>query len=350
MSDKFSPIDNIFQLEEIYSLEDYNEYLMMNSCSTKIDNANISNNNNSSYFRAMFQVANKSKEIIMKKQNSIKTYTILKIIYGENFMKILVKNKENYQPDWIISKINSAEDIKGFIKIKLKITEFPLNNFTLQKVPQGETDSEKVYQLIPIKGNNSNINFNNVGETRLMVNKVLNDNPNISENNINQTNYEMNNNNYNNNQNARLNNNYNINNINNNTNNQNPNQAPTNNYNNNNIIITNQNNNFYFNMNNPNNNNNFNHANNINNFNTNNFPNNFNQLQNNNFNQFNPLMNNTFQNQMPNMNLMFSNSMSQLSLNSFNSSPNCINQIYNNMNMNPMNNNSQNSFNSNSNK
>ena len=351
-------------LEEIFSLEDYDEFKMINTCFKNSSTLNLNNTNLHFYIRILFGMGKTSKEIIMKKQDCKKTYTILKIIHKEKFMKILVKNQEYYLPFEIIKKINSILDIRGFIKINLDINEYPLTNYTLKEVVQQNQDSEKVFELIKTEHNNSNKNeyiYNyNDSETKLIINKIVNNNPDNNSNNTNpiynNTNINQNNNNNNNYQENQVNNN--INNINtnnsNNQNNQNVNNYQinnnyngnnqNNNYNaynfSNNYTINNQNNNPGF----IQNNNNFNNINAMgqnsfnNNYNANNnLPINFTQQQFNfnNINQFNcPSFSNNNFNQTQNSSLnIISNSMPPLN-NNINLNMNCTNPIYNNMNFN----------------
>ncbi len=116
MSNKDISSDIFLSLEEIYSLEDYNDIQLFDTCLQNQNNLIINTSNSSFYIRVMFQVNNIPKEHIMRKNNSKKGYTIMKIFYNDKFMKVLVKNKENYNPSEILNKINSINDIKGYIR------------------------------------------------------------------------------------------------------------------------------------------------------------------------------------------------------------------------------------------
>ena len=89
------------KLEEYYSIEDYGNFIMIQTClqngkdfdSFFSSNKNITN----STIRVYFLVDGKAKEVLIEKNIIDKIYSICKI-YSENnkFIKILVNRGENY--------------------------------------------------------------------------------------------------------------------------------------------------------------------------------------------------------------------------------------------------------------
>ena len=363
--DRTKVLQEIFCKEEIYSVEDFQQYTMIQS--NVNSKTNQETDNNSGNIRVTFENNGKEQEMLLNKEYTKKIYAILKIKNNDKYMEILINKSENYYPNEILKKINSKIRIRGFIKIKIGINEFPLKNYILEETNEYDKDFEKIFN---IKLKNQNYNLNETG-TIVGINTINNQNlihTKIFPNNItneNNTNNNSNQNCYNNNS-----TNVQINQINNNQNynNYNQNMNLNNNYNQN----INLNNNYNQNM---NLNNNYNQNMNLNNnYNQNNQLNSFNQSQNqfinqsfnngyfttpNNFNQnFNNMMNNTPMNMismnypMNGLSMPLNNGYNNLMNTNMNNNQNNIsyeNNIQNNNNNN-QNNNIQNNNNNNQNK
>jgi len=330
------PLEQFLNLEEYYSIEDYESFLLIQTClqtsksSFFLFNSNKNNKLSDESIRVNFQVDDISKEVLIEKTLTKKIYTICKI-YSENnkFIKILVNRAKKYDTNEILKKINELTMFKGAFKIHLNIDEFPIQTYYLEEKGFQNNDMEKEFILKKINNINQNINMNN--RAQINNNNIQPNNYNMIQNyNLNQINYNQN-----------FNNNNNINNNNNNINNNNFNimnlyQIIQNNLENNKLllqIITN-----YIQQN-ENNNNQMN-------FNLLQMINNLIQINNNIQNDFNNI-NSMRQNIVYLINLIKNNYMLQMNNNNQmndNNMPliiNCLDQIYNNINniMNLFNNN-----------
>ena len=322
-SDHDKIYEKIFALTELYSIEDYQLYNMTNIFLP--DLANKDNANPLEHIRVLFDFFNQDKEIVVNKKNAKQLYLFLKIKYDINDMNLILYKNEKYNLDYVLQKINSRKNIKGFIKIKLKLNDFPLKNYILEETNETETDFDKI--LLLKKKNNNHINNNN---KTTLVTKELN-----SINNLTETKIILKENNH-------SSQNFDVNRT------QIYMQNYSDHYQNN---ITNQNNKGYNNINNNNQNISININMNLNNNTNNNI--------NNNINNFNPnnnyLLNNCNQNQAMNNNFNFNlmNSNINLSSNSYNNTnyvgQNVMNSNSNLNNNSKMNNNSMNAFNMNNN-
>jgi len=244
-------LEQIMNLEEYYSIEDYGIFLTIQTClqtmkaldfffSSKI---NLNKNKITIHtVKANFLVDRKMKEVLIEKSILIKGFAIFKI-YSENnkFIKILVNRAEKYDINEILKKINENTIFKGAVKIYLNIDEFPIKTYYLEerKIQNAENITEgveKEFILKKLNKNENNINQVNMNNRVIFINSDENK---INLNNINQMNFKhINHNNINQYNNINL--NYNI--------NQNNNIKPNNNiYNKNNenfeIIQNNLNNN-----------------------------------------------------------------------------------------------------------
>ena len=343
-------LNQIFSLTDFYSIENFQSF-EMTSFNHYQYNEKI---NNIEYIRVIFDFNPCEKEIIMKKSKVKQLFSLLKIIYKNKFMSILMYNSNSFDTFEILNKINRIKKMKTYIRSKFNIQEFPLKNFYLQEINVVDNDYNKIFYLVEKNNISNNINeekyqnlINDAGKTKAVL-SVINLNKNKNDNYNNKNTFFQSNNNMNN-----INNNYNQ--INNNCNNNisnfninnNYNQNNNNNFNNlNNNNFGNGNNNSYNNqnikMNNPNQNNNF-YNNNNNNFINNNFQNNQNilnqNMNNNSVNSMNSMINYNFnQNNNQNNNNSYQNNMN------CNSNNNSNNQIVN-YNMNQSNTNYSNNLN-----
>ena len=395
----------IFSMLEIYSIEDYELFAMMNTCfkqySTSILQSEMNTGlikekiNTSQYVRVIFCINNKDKEIVIKLSDLKKIYSFVKIFFNDKNMTILVNKDGVNDSKNIIEKINSKIGIKGYMKMNLKFYQYPIKDYYLEEViSQSNGDFEKAFILKKKDNtfiNNDSINsINNSRETMMVLqsnndlyqnknntiislsnnnNNIQNSNQNnqINSNNIiNMNNYNQNNNvimnsfSQNNNNlyinNCCLNNNININNNiqNNNIQNnniQNNNNSNMNNYNqnNNNKIINynlnNNKNNYYINRNNYNKNLKIrNRIYNLpnNNINYNNNNQNFQIMNNQNLNNNN---NNYLNNNNINQNNFPNSNINQEGNNFNNQTNNFYQNDMSNYNMNLMNNTNNNNFN-----
>ena len=207
----------VFNLEEYYSIEDYGQLLMVQTClqnTAKIDflvnskiNLNKNNQTTSTTIRANFYVNGKAREVLMEKSILKKVYAICKII-SENykFIKILIHRSEQYDTNEILNKINEIRIFKGAFKINLNIDEFPIKTYFLEENKYynkdnniDDIDIEKEFFLKKIPNNPNNVNqnkvLNNSGQTQILLHNTNNNqNNNNSLNSNNNDNLNLNNN------------------------------------------------------------------------------------------------------------------------------------------------------------
>ena len=143
--------DIIFSLEEFYSIEIYNPVKALHN---QITNQELKNVDPSQTIRVIFQInVHLVREIIINKETIRKHYYAVKIIHNENSMNIIMLKNENCLPQIILNKINNILDIKGYIKLKLKIKEFPIINYFLEETNLKNKDFDKIF-LLKKKDNN----------------------------------------------------------------------------------------------------------------------------------------------------------------------------------------------------
>ena len=183
---------NCLDLEEVYSLEDYESAMNYNSQSYYI-NYNINYNINKSLFiRIIFEIGNKQKEFIVEKKNINKVYIFIKICDNENenknYIYFLINKNDVYDPSKILNKINNNCQLKGAIKLNLKM-DFPIINYSLKEVPiSNDNFEDKKYILIKNRlMDDNNSAFNNNINNNINYNYNLN-NINSFVHNINQFN------------------------------------------------------------------------------------------------------------------------------------------------------------------
>ena len=130
-------------------------------------------NNSSQRIRLMFQNNNNKRiEEIVYKSNMEKIFEHIKI-YEPNkqyFINIFINREEQsiYDEKEILNKINDKSFLKLIIIKKLKIKEFPLINYSLEKINnEGEI---KVYILKKNEKNNTNSM-----ESNIQINKIHDD-------------------------------------------------------------------------------------------------------------------------------------------------------------------------------
>ena len=150
--------------------------------------------------------------------NNLKNYfEFIKIINdNKNDINFMILNNEYYSEEDILNKINDKAVFGKEIKEFLKINDFPLNNYILEKVNNNEDDIDEYYDKIYILKKKNINNFSIKNSFNLLSNDIIENNINNninnsihnSINNINNSIYNMNNsiNNISNNMNNNLNN------------------------------------------------------------------------------------------------------------------------------------------------
>ena len=222
-TETYNIFGQIMNLEEYYSIEDYGNFLTIQTClrtmkasdfffSSKIDlNKNKITNTT---VRAYFLIDGKEKELLIVKNILIKAFAIFKI-YSENnkFIKILVNRAEKYDINEILKKINENIIFKSAFRIYLNINEFPIETYFLEEreIQNAENITEGVEKEFILKKLNKKENNINQISMNNRVNFVNSDENKINLDNINQKNFKHINNNNNINQYNNINLNYNIN-------------------------------------------------------------------------------------------------------------------------------------------
>jgi len=127
------------EIDEYYSIEDFGNLLIFQTCLSIIKGEDILLNPKKilnkecimakTVIRVNFQEDGKLKEVFMEKRNLNKIYLIYKI-YSENnkFIKILINKFENYEADEMLTKVNNRIFFKNAFKTYFNIDEFPIKN------------------------------------------------------------------------------------------------------------------------------------------------------------------------------------------------------------------------------
>ena len=173
--------NKILSIPEFFSIEDFLLH-QMTLLKKDIKLEQINDLNYSDYIRASFEFQDQVKELLMKKSEVKKIYSILKIKYNDKYMGILAYNNNKFSPLEILNKINSNRKMKGFIFTKLNISKFPLTNFYLKETNEIDGDFDKTFLLVEKNNNlngptmilNDNQNlFNNVEGTKIVLNTII---------------------------------------------------------------------------------------------------------------------------------------------------------------------------------
>ena len=195
-------LEQIMNLEEYYSIEDYGIFLTIQTClqtmkaldfffSSKI---NLNKNKITIHtVKANFLVDRKMKEVLIEKSILIKGFAIFKI-YSENnkFIKILVNRVEKYDINEILKKINENIIFKIAFRIYLNINEFPIETYFLEEreIQNAENITEGVEKEFILKKLNKKENNINQISMNNRVNFVNSDENKINLDNINQKNFK----------------------------------------------------------------------------------------------------------------------------------------------------------------
>jgi len=196
-------LDEIFNLEEYYSLEDYGNYKMIQSSITTIYDFDNEKNDkkNQLKIRINFMVYKdekvNEKEEIIKKNDLKKIYSIIKINSEDSkFIKIFLLREKKYNPNDILNRINNMRYFKGPIKIYLNIDEFPLKSYLLEEENNQDVNQDveavfclkkilpKAYNNIQMMNNNQ-MNFNCMSMNQINNNNLMNNNFQMNQNEMN---------------------------------------------------------------------------------------------------------------------------------------------------------------------
>ena len=169
-------LDNIFQIEEFYCLEDnFNIFNIFN-------NPNIINKiNTENYIAVVFYVNGKEKQIIREINELKKYFLFIKIYYEKKYINLLLNTKKNYSIKDLLDNINNIKYLRAPIKINLKIDEFPLTNYILEENQiNKEKNIDAIYTLqksfnINSKKSNNYLNSNNFNNVNNNFNNNIKD-------------------------------------------------------------------------------------------------------------------------------------------------------------------------------
>ena len=185
MTTKNQFVNTILDLEEIFCLEDFGNFTMIINCiqSTKVD-LTKKEFNKASHIRVYFLMGENERELIIKIKDLKKVYSFIKIYYNNNYINFLLIRSEEYNPNYILKRINDYKYIKGALGIHLKIKEFPLTNYILQEYQLNDNFADKIYILKNNGQNNQNQStiINNY-YTQIMIDKNIQSNENNVNNN-----------------------------------------------------------------------------------------------------------------------------------------------------------------------
>ena len=124
MEENNNTFDTIRGLPYFYSFVDYEEFNNLTTCIEP--EFNKGSFNRFSNIGILFEIGKQSREIFVRKSVAKKAYSFIQIINDYSAINILIKKGEKCSGINLLKKINSKSSIKGFIKIYLNISEFPL--------------------------------------------------------------------------------------------------------------------------------------------------------------------------------------------------------------------------------
>ena len=122
-------IEFLVEVPEFYCLEDYGNCTMIQV----LNNFKLSKKRGKpeNYIALIFFSDNKEKQIFAEIKSLKKNFLFIKVLNEGRDMNFLIKRKENYTGNEILSEINNMKYLKTPIKVKLDIFEFPLKNYSL---------------------------------------------------------------------------------------------------------------------------------------------------------------------------------------------------------------------------
>ena len=166
------------KLEDYYCLEesDYNFFLSNN------ENLQLIANNEIKFCQIYFLFNNEVKTVIMQIDKLIPKYFMIKILYKEKYLNILINRNEIWNNTDILNKVNRMKFLKSTIKFVFHINEFPLVNYYLNNTNKFDNNFDAVLELI-----NKNVQINNnnfINNDYVFVNNNNNINNNLELNNL----------------------------------------------------------------------------------------------------------------------------------------------------------------------
>ena len=160
-----------FVFQEFYCLEDFRTFNMISNFKSDINEYNFQQMNYSNYTCVISCIKGKEKQIIKETKNFKRIYLFIIIYYKDKYINFLINRTETISPKELLDKINNNIYMKTPIKIKLRILEFPLVKYFLQKSQNIEQNIDIVFILkdiidinnysVPNFNNYQNNNFNN---------------------------------------------------------------------------------------------------------------------------------------------------------------------------------------------
>ena len=160
--------------------------------------------NKEKYMAILVNTKKGTKEVTAEINFVKKKYSFIKIYYGESSANFLINKKEKCSCDDILNKMIKHKEIKGYIKLHLKISMLLLNDYKLNPIQKRIPEDnlyDQVYSLVKIEPKNEQISlpnnniFNNFNNNNFNNNNFINFNNLGNNNNFNNPNI---NNNYNN--------------------------------------------------------------------------------------------------------------------------------------------------------
>ena len=128
-------------LEEYYSVEDYENFLMFQTCLQTVEgmdllyNLKLKNNKvTKTTVKVYFLINGEPKVILSEKKILNKIYAFCKI-YTDNshFIKTIINRAEKYDTNEILKKINNLIYYKDTFKAYFNIDEFPIKTYCLEE-------------------------------------------------------------------------------------------------------------------------------------------------------------------------------------------------------------------------
>ena len=140
-------LEFLLKVPEFYCLEDYGNCTMIQA----LNNFNLSKKigKPENYIALIFFFDNKEKQIFAEIKSLKKVFIFIKILNEGRDMNLLIKRKENYTGNEILSEINNNKYLKVPIKVKLDIFEFPIKNYSLYEKNKTKNDIniDKIYEI-----------------------------------------------------------------------------------------------------------------------------------------------------------------------------------------------------------
>ena len=220
-------MEPISDLEEYYSLEDYQNFIVFQKCLKTtngmdlLHNLKLNINKNritKTTIKVYFLVNGHPPKVIFSEKKILnKIYSFSKIYSDNNhFIKIIINRAENYDTNEILNKINNFIYYKDILKTHFNIDEYPIKTYCLEEkkisnedVMKSEIEKEFFIKKLKISNNINNmhqniINNNNIPQNLNLIMKDMsninsinfNNSNNIDNQNFMNFNFSLNNNNF----------------------------------------------------------------------------------------------------------------------------------------------------------